>query len=151
MYLNFSGIDERLNLLGALSVNSASKRNTSAQNFFHCSLEFYCHTLGSKFLCDINNIIHLDVSVVLDVLLLLSVSGSFLESLDDEGSGSGHNCNEALSVLDHHFNLNFDSSPVSGGLLDVFTDFLRGHTEGTALGGEGGGTGDFTSYHFKVD
>ena len=53
--------------------------------------------------------------------------------------------------MDHHFNLNFDSSPIGGGLLDVFTYFLGWHTEGTALGSEGGGTGNFTSNDFEVN
>ena len=87
---------------------------------------------------------------MLHILLLLSISGAFLKSLDDERSGGGQNCNEALSVLDHHLNLNFDSSPVSGGFLDVFTDLLWWHTEGTALGGEGGSTGDFTTDNLHV-
>ena len=144
-------VDERCDLLGSLSVNGAAERHASSEYLLHCSFEFYSHGLGSELLCDINNVVHLEVAIVLDVLLLLSVSGAFLKSLDDERSSGGQHCNEALSVLNHHFNLNFDSSPVSGGLLDVFTDLLGGHTEGTALGGESGSTGDFSSYHFEVD
>ena len=88
---------------------------------------------------------------MLHVLLLLSVSGTFLQGLDKEGSSGGQDGDKALSVLDHHFNLDFDSSPVSSSLLDIFTDFLWWHTEGTALGGEGGSTGDFTSNDFEVN
>ena len=88
---------------------------------------------------------------MLHVLLLLSVSWTFLESLDEKWSGSWQDGDKALSVLDHHFNLDFDSSPVSSCLLDIFTDFLGWHTEGTALGGEGGSTGDFTSNDFEVN
>lgn len=88
---------------------------------------------------------------MLDVLLLLSVSGTFLQGLNQERSSGGQDSDKALSVLDHHFNLDFDSSPVSSCLLDIFTDFLGWHTEGTALGGEGGSTGDFTSDNFEVN
>ena len=88
---------------------------------------------------------------MLDILLLLSVSGSFLEGLDDEGSSGGEHGDEALSVLDHHLDLNFDSSPVSGGLLNIFTNLLGGHTEGTALRGKGSSTGNFTSNDFEVN
>ena len=88
---------------------------------------------------------------MLHVLLLLSVSGTLLESLNEERGSGGQDGDKALSVLDHHFNLDFDSSPVSSSLLDIFTDFLGGHTEGTALGGEGGSTGDFTSNDFEVN
>lgn len=151
MDLDLTSIDEFADLLSALAVNSASERDSSAENLLDSAGELNSHGLCSHFLSDIDNVVHLEVSVVLHVLLLLSVSGTFLEGLDDERSGGGQNCNEALSVLDHHFNLNFDSSPVSGGLLDVFTDLLGRHTEGTALGSEGSGTGDFTSNHFHVN
>ncbi len=88
---------------------------------------------------------------MLDVLYLLSVSGTFLKSLNDEGGSGGQDGDEALSVLDHHLDLNFDSSPVSGGLLNIFTDLLGWHTEGTALGSEGGSTGHFPSNDFEVN
>ncbi len=88
---------------------------------------------------------------MLHVLLLLSVTGALLECLDDEGSSSGQDGDEALSVLDHHFDLNLNSAPVSSGLLNIFTDLLWWHTEGTALGGESGSTGYFTSDHFEVN
>ena len=88
---------------------------------------------------------------MLHVLLLLSVAGALLQSLDDEGSGSGEHGDEALSVLDHHFDLDLNSAPIGGGLLNIFTDLLGRHTEGTALGSEGGSTGNFTSDHFEVN
>ena len=151
MDLDLTSIDKFADLLCALAVNSAAEGDASAEDFLDSAGELNSHGLCSHFLSDIDNVVHLEVSVVLHVLLLLSVSGTFLESLDDERSSGGQNCNEALSVLDHHFNLNFDSSPVSGGLLDVFTDLLGRHTEGTTLGSEGSGTGDFTSNHFHVN
>ena len=88
---------------------------------------------------------------MLNVLLLLSVSGAFLKSLDNERSGSWEYSDKALSVLDHHFNLNFDSSPICGCLLDVFTDLLGWHTEGTTLGSKNSCTSDFTTDYFQVD
>ena len=88
---------------------------------------------------------------MLHVLLLLSVTGTFLESLDDKGSSGREDSDEALSVLDHHFDLDLNSSPVGSSLLNIFTDFLWWHTEGTALGGESGSASNFTSDYFKVD
>jgi len=87
---------------------------------------------------------------VLHVLLLLSVTRTLLECLDDKGRGSREDSDEALSVLDHHFDLNLNSTPVSSGLLNIFTDLLGGHTEGTALGGKGGSGGDFTTDDLHV-
>ena len=88
---------------------------------------------------------------MLHVLLLLSVARSFLECLDDKGCGSRHDSDCAHSVDDHHFDLNLNSAPVRGSLLDVFTDFLGWHTEGTTLGSKGSSTCYFTSDHFQVD
>ena len=86
MDFDFSSIDKLCDLLGTLSVDSAAESDSSAQNFFHCTSEINGHTLRSELLCDFNNIVHLDVTVVLDVLYLLSGSGSFLKGFDDEGS-----------------------------------------------------------------
>ena len=88
---------------------------------------------------------------MLHVLLLLSVTRTLLECLDDKGRGSREDSDEALSVLDHHFDLNLNSTPVSSGLLNIFTDLLGGHTERTALGGKSGSGGDFTTDDLHVD
>ena len=151
MDVDLTSINEGVEFLGGLSVNSAAEGNTGSDDFLNSSLEFNSHTLGSELLGDVNNVVQLEVSVVLDILLLLSVSGSLLKGLDDKGSSSGQHGDEALSVLDHHLNLNFDSSPVGSGFLDIFTDLLGGHTEGTALGGKGSSTGNFTSNDFEVN
>ncbi len=148
--VDFAGINLSGNLLGALAINSAAKRDASSEDLLDGSLELDGHALGAELLGDVDNIGELEVSVVLHVLLLLSIARTFLEGLDDQGRGGGEHGDEALSVLDHHFDLDLNSAPVSSGLLDVFTDLLGRHTEGTALGSEGSGTGDLTSDHFHV-
>ena len=151
MDIELAGINIGSDILRALSVDGAAEGDTGSEDFLDGSLELDGHTLGAKLLGNIDNVSKLEVAVVLHVLLLLSVAGTLLESLNDEGSGSGQDGDEALSVLDHHFDLNLNSAPVSSSLLNIFTDLLGGHTEGTALGGEGGSTGDFTSDHFEVN
>lgn len=151
MNFDFTSIDELCNFLGALSVNCASERDSGSEDLLDSASKFNRHALGSELLSDVNNIVHLEVSVVLHVLLLLSVTGTFLQGLNKERSSGGQDSDKALSVLDHHFNLDFDSSPVSSSLLDIFTYFLWWHTERTALGGESGSTGDFSSYDFEVN
>lgn len=151
MNIDLTLVNERSDLLGALAINSAAEGNAGSEDFLDSAGELDSHGLCSHLLSDFNDVVHLEVAVVLDVLLLLPVSGTFLEGLNDERSSSGQDCNEALSVLDHHFDLNLDSSPVHGGLLDVFSDLLGRHTKRTALGSQSGGTGDFTTYHFQVD
>ena len=148
--VDFAGVDLGGNLLGALAINSAAKRDASSEDLLDGSLELDGHALGAELLGDIDDVGELEVSVVLHVLLLLSIARTFLEGLDDQGRGGGEDGDEALSVLDHHFDLDLNSAPVSSSLLDVFTDLLGRHTEGTALGSEGSSTGDLTSDHFHV-
>jgi hypothetical protein len=143
-------VDQSGDLLGALTVDSAAERDASSEDLLDGSSGLNSHTLGAELLGNINDVVELEVAVVLHVLLLLSVTGTFLEGLDDEGCGGGQHSDEALSVLDHHFDLNLNSAPFGGSLLDIFTDLLGGHTEGTALGGEGGSGGDFTTDDLHV-
>ena len=151
MDVEITGVDLGGDFLGGLAVNGATEGHTGSEDFLDGALELDGHALGAELLGNVDDVGELEVAVVLHVLLLLSVAGAFLKCLNNEGSGSGHHGDEALSVLDHHFDLDLDSAPVSSGLLDIFTDFLGGHTEGTALGGEGGSTGHFTSDNFEVN
>ena len=86
-----------------------------------------------------------------DILCLLSVSGRFLEGLEDQGTGSIHDTDFTLLVLDLDLDFDLDSSPILGGFLDIFTDLLGWHTDWGALGGERSGGGDFTSNNFHAD
>merc|ERR1719166_571715 len=79
----------------------------------------------------VEDVIHGDVSVVLDVLHLLPVSVGFLESFDDESSGRGTNSNLSLSVLHSQLYCDLQSFPIAGGLGDIFTNLLGRQTEGT--------------------
>ena len=81
-------------------------------------------------LCNLNDLVEFKISIVDSVLLFLLVSLGFVEVLQDEGGSSGHHLDCALSVLDHNFDVNLDSSPVLGCFLDIFTDLLWGQTEG---------------------
>lgn len=143
-------VDQSGDLLGALTVDGAAERDAGSEDLLDSASGIDSHTLGAELLGDLNNVVELEVAVVLHVLLLLSVAGTLLECLDDKGSGGGQHTDEALSVLDHHFDLNLNSAPFGGSLLDIFTDLLGGHTEGTALGGEGSSGGDFTTDDLHV-
>lgn len=49
---------------------------------------------------DLDDLVQRDGLAVLDVLLLLAVTGRLLEGLDDQGRGGGHNGDRGLTVLD---------------------------------------------------
>ena len=86
-----------------------------------------------------------------NVLGLLSVSRRLLEGLEDEGTGGVHDTHFALLVLDLDLNLNLDTLPVLGGLLDIFTNLLGWHTDGGALGGKSGSGSNFSTNNLHED
>jgi len=88
---------------------------------------------------------------VLDVLLLLSVSGWLLEGFDDEGGGGWDDRYSGLTVLDGQSNGDTETLPVASGFGDIFTDFLGRKTERTNLGSERGRSTDFATGCPQVD
>ena len=151
MDFELARVDEGRDLLGALVVDGAPEGDRGSNDLLDGALEVDGHALGAQLLGDVDHVRELDVSVVLHVLLLLSVARALLERLDDQGRRSGKHRDEALPVLDHHFDLDLDSAPVGSRLLDVFTHLLGGHTQRSALGGKSGGAGHFTTDDLQVD
>ena len=143
-------VDQSGDLLGALTVDSAAERDASSEDLLHGASGLNSHTLGAELLGNINDVVELEVAVVLHVLLLLSVTRALLECFNDKRSSSREDSDEALSVLDHHFDLNLNSTPVSGCFLNIFTDLLGGHTKRTTLGSKGSSGGNFTTDDLHV-
>jgi hypothetical protein len=118
---------------------------------------------------DLDDLVEGDRLGVLDVLLLLAVTGRLLKGLDDEGRGGGNDGDGSLTVLDAELDGDTESFlygeldieispylefgvtyPVSSGLGDIFTDLLGRQTKGTDLGGKSGGGSDFTTSGTEV-
>ena len=149
---DFSIVDEGGGLLGRLSVNGASERDGGSEDLLDGSLKGDGHGLVcfSHGLGNLEDIIELDVTVVGDVLLLLSISTSLLQGFNDEWGGGWKDLHGTLSVDDHDFNLDLDSLPLGGGLLDILTNFLWWETDWTTLWSEGGGTSDLSTDDLHV-
>ena len=81
---------------------------------------------------NLDDLVKLNVSSVLDVLLLLAVSDGLLEGTDDEGRRGGDNGNGSLTVLNRKLNGNAETLPVASSLGDVLTDLLGRLLEGEA-------------------
>ena len=62
---------------------------------------------------------------MLDVLLLLPVTGGLLKGTDDKGRGGWDNGDGSLTVLDRKLDGNTETLPCAGSLCDIFTDLLR--------------------------
>ena len=59
--------------------------------------------------------------------------------------------NLSLSVLDRELYCDLETLPVSCGLHDVLSNLLRGQTQGTNLGGQGGGGSHLASNNAELD
>lgn len=86
--------------LGALAVNLAANAESSAEDLLNAALEGLGEGLELHRPRNLDNLIEGDGLVVLDVLLLLAVTGGLLEGADDEGRGGRDDGNGGLTVLD---------------------------------------------------
>ena len=152
-HFDFASLDGGSHVSGSLSVDGASKRSAGAKDFLDSSLEGDGKRLLviSHGLCDFEDIVELYVSIVLNVLRLLSISGWLLQGLDDQRSGRWKNRNGGLSVGYGNLDLNFNSLPLGGGFLDIFSDLLWWDTEWGALWCKGSGCSNLTTNNFHVN
>lgn len=75
------------------------------------------HLLGN-----LGNVIKSDTVTVLNVFLLLSVSGWFLGVFDDQDRSKKYNLNLGLSVLNGQFHCNTKTILVTGCFGDIITN-----------------------------
>jgi hypothetical protein len=137
--------------LGALTINGATDRDACAQHFQNGANEVFGVALVANLLSDVDDVGHLDLAVVEDVLGLLSVSWGFFKSFKNQGWGGWHHSYEAHSVLNHDFDLDFDTFPFKSCFLDVFADFLGWKTDRAALGGKRCCCWNFTSDDLHIE
>lgn len=96
------------------------------QHFLAGTGQFASHRAGSHHSGNADNFIEGDVTVVLDVLDLLTIAWWFLQGLYDQGSSRWDNRDGSLSVLDGQAHGDLQTLPVSSGLGNVVTDLLGG-------------------------
>lgn len=130
---------------GGLVVNSATDSGAGTEDLQNSSGESLGERTGAHDLGNSDNVVEGDVSVVLNVLLLLAVTVGLVEGLDDQRGGSGDELDGSLTVLDDQLDGDADSLPFLSSLGDIISNLLGGQTEGTNLGGKSGGGGGFTS------
>jgi hypothetical protein len=133
-----------------LAINLATHTVGSAQNLLDNTLEVLGERLEAHGPGNLDDLVHADRLVVLDVLLLLAVTRGLLERLDDQRRGSGDNRDLRLSVLDGELDSYAQAFPVASGLGDILADLLGGETQRTNLRGQRRGCTDFTTSGAKV-
>jgi hypothetical protein len=98
--LNSTARNVVLDSLGAASVNLAADAERGAEDLLHSTLERFGERLVLHGTGDLDDLVEGYRLRVLDVLLLLAVSGRLLESLDDKSRCSRDNGDSGLTVLD---------------------------------------------------
>jgi hypothetical protein len=134
--VNLARLDIIADVLGAASINLASDGKRGAQDLKNATTELLGKTAGAHGASNLNDLIERDGLGVLDVLLLLAVTGRLLESTDDEGRSGGNNRDRGLTVLDGELDGDTETFPVTGSLGNIFTNFLGRQTQRTDLGGK---------------
>lgn len=137
-------------ILGAAAINLAADGESSTENLKDTTAELLGHRASAHDAGNLDDLIHGDGLGVLDVLLLLAVTGRLLKGLDDKGRGGGNNGDGGLTVLDGQADGDAETLPVACVLGDIFTNLLGRQTEGTDLGGQSGLGTDLTTSHTEV-
>merc|ERR1740128_522024 len=144
-------VDTIDDIVRVLTVHSAADRLCGAKNFLHGAGELLGHGPRPHDPGSGDNVLHGDVTGVLDVLHLLPVPRWLLERLDDQSSGRWDHGDGGLTVLDTQLAGHLKSLPLLSGLSDVISDLLGRQSQGTDLGGQGAGSSDLSSYSPQVD
>merc|ERR1719318_574722 len=114
MTINLALIDSINNVMRILSVNSTPNRLRGSKDLLHNAGELAGHGAGPHDAGGVDDVVHGDVSAVLDVLHLLPVPWGLLRGLDDEGGGGGDHGASGLPVLDLELPGYLQTLPVSG-------------------------------------
>lgn len=134
-----------------LALDTAANRLSSSQNLLDSSRELLSKRLGSHLSGNVVDLIKRNVSVVLDVLLLLTVTRRLLKSSDDQRRCRRNHRHLGLTVLNGELDGHTDTLEVLGGLSNVFTDLLGRQTKRTNLGGQGRRGTNLSSGGSQVD
>ena len=134
--LDGSVVDAIDDVMRIHAVHGAAHGLRGAEDLLHAAAELLAHGAGPHHAGSLDDVIHRDVAVVLDVLNLLPVPGRLLQRLDDEGGGGGDHGAGGLSVLHLQLHGHLQTLPVAGGLGNVISDLLGGETKGTNLEGK---------------
>jgi hypothetical protein len=149
--VNLALLDIVRDVLGAAAIDLAADGESSTEDLEDNTAELLGHGASAHDAGNLDDLIHGDGLGVLDVLLLLAVTGRLLEGLDDKGRSGGNNGDGGLTVLDGQADGNAETLPVASVLGDIFTNLLGRQTEGTDLGGQSGLSADLTTSHTQVD
>lgn len=141
----------RTALVALIVGDGTSDGDASSKNFLDSSFEFSGVALWTHLLGNCDDVVHFQVSFVLDILDFLSVSRWLLQGLEDKWGGGWHYLDGSLPVLTADLNVNLDALPIRCCFHDVFANLLWLHTHGRAFGCKRSLRCDFSTDDFHVD
>lgn len=98
--VDLASLDVVGDVLGAATIDLATDRESGTEDLKDGTLELLSKRAVAHLAGDLDDLVQRDGLAVLDVLLLLAVTGRLLEGLDDQGRGGGNNGDSGLTVLD---------------------------------------------------
>lgn len=105
-------------------VDGAADALRSSENLLYGTAQLVCQALEPHCSRNVNDGVKVDVSRVLDVLLLLPVARGLLERSDDEGRCRGNDRDGSLTVLNRQLNSDSKSLPFGSVLGNVLSNDL---------------------------
>jgi len=138
-------------IVWVFSINGASNGVSGSKEFSADTGQIFGHGSFSHGSGGRQDIVPGDVTVVFDVLDLLSVPWWFFQSFDDQRRSGWNDGNLSLSVLDGQFDGDFQAFPFFGVFADIVTDLFWGETEWSDFWGQSSGWGYFSSDGSEFD
>lgn len=170
--VNLASLDIIRHILRAAAVDLAADRERGTQDLADGAAELLGEAAEAHGARDVDDVVQGDRLVVLDVLLLLAVTGGLLQGLDDQRRRRRHNRDLGLTVLDgeldrdteaflstefgsarlfgHHLAQQAGPYPVTRVLGNVFTNLLGRQTKRSDLGSQSRLSSDLTTGHPQV-
>lgn len=101
-----------MQILGVFPIHRAPDRHARPQDLFHSDAELLGHGPHLHHLRVLDHAVQCDVSVMLNILILLVIPLRLLQGLDDQSRGRRDNGNLRLTVLDSEFDSDAGALPV---------------------------------------
>jgi len=131
--------------VGVFTVDGAANRVGGTQHLLAHTSQVLGHRSLSHDPGSAQDIVPGDVTVVEDVLDLLSVTWGLLERLDDHRASAGHNADGSLTVLDGQLDGDLQALPLLGVLANIVTNLLGRKAERADLGRQRGSRRNFAT------
>lgn len=122
----------------------ATHAGAGSQDLTDGAAELTGKGLAAHLAGNINNLIQGQVTVMLNVLFLLTITRGLLQGLDDHAGSAGLHLKGGNTVGNSELNTDTEALVVKSGLGNIILDLLSGDTEGTNLLGQSG-TSTFTT------